>query len=61
MFATPPASLGKKAFINTFGGVYEHSAWIAKQAWEQGLDSSHNTAQGLAKSHYFKMRTTNLF
>jgi 2-oxo-4-hydroxy-4-carboxy-5-ureidoimidazoline decarboxylase len=48
MFATPPASLGKKAFIDTFGGVYEHSAWIAKQAWEQGLDSSHNTAQGLA-------------
>lgn len=48
MFATPPASLSEKAFITTFGGVYEHSAWIAKQAWNQGLDSSHDTAEGLA-------------
>lgn len=48
MFATSPASLNTGEFINLFGGVYEHSRWIAEQAWKQGLDSSHDSVEGLA-------------
>ncbi len=48
MFATSPASLNTDIFIGLFGGVYEHSEWIAEQAWKQGLDSSHDTVEGLA-------------
>ena len=48
MFTTPPASLDEETFINTFGGIYEHSAWIAKQAWNRGLGPSHDTPEGLA-------------
>lgn len=35
--AVEPAALGKAAFVERFGGVYEHSPWIAAAAWDAGL------------------------
>ncbi len=32
-----PVSLSKEAFIATYGGVYEHSPWIAEQTFSAGL------------------------
>jgi 2-oxo-4-hydroxy-4-carboxy-5-ureidoimidazoline decarboxylase len=48
IYTTSPASLNTDAFVSLFGGAYEHSAWIAEQAWKQGLDSTHDTVKGLA-------------
>lgn len=37
-FATPPRTLSPEVFIATFGGIYEHSDWVAKAVLEAGLD-----------------------
>ena len=42
-----PSGMNKEDFVETFGPVYEHSPWIAEQAWENGLDTSHDTAENL--------------
>ena len=39
----------KSAFVDVFGGTYEHSPWIAEQAWEQGLAPMHDQLENLAK------------
>ena len=46
-FPVDPATLSKDAFVKTYGGVYEHSAWIAGQAFDQGLKGV-ETVDGLA-------------
>lgn len=43
-----PTTLSKKDFVTTFGGVYEHSPWVAEGAYEQGLSSEQDTAEGLS-------------
>lgn len=47
-FPTAPAEMSEADFVELFGGVYEHSAWVAEQTWQQGLDDSHNTPAGLS-------------
>ncbi len=42
VFAEPPASLSEQAFVDRFGGVYEHSPWVAQRTWQHGLDGSHS-------------------
>lgn len=32
-----PSAMNREAFIARFGGVYEHSAWVAERAVDQGL------------------------
>lgn len=49
MFKTSPAGMHKDEFVMLFGGVYEHSPWIAGKAWELGLTSSHDSPEGLAQ------------
>jgi OHCU decarboxylase len=39
--------MAKSDFVEVFGGVYEHSPWIAAQAWSNRLTSEHDTASGL--------------
>jgi allantoinase len=39
--------MDRKAFLERFGGVFEHSAWIAEQAFEGELGAANDTAQGL--------------
>ena len=47
-FATPPATLDRDAFVARFGGVYEHSPWIAERAFDAGLTAAAGTAEGLS-------------
>jgi OHCU decarboxylase len=37
----------KTEFVATFGGVFEHSPWIAGAVWDLGLTGRHDTAAGL--------------
>ena len=36
-FTTPPDSLDETEFMSQFGGIYEHSPWVAASMWEQGF------------------------
>ncbi|MCB1755056.1 MAG: 2-oxo-4-hydroxy-4-carboxy-5-ureidoimidazoline decarboxylase [Gammaproteobacteria bacterium] len=35
-------------FVERFGGVYEHSPWIARETWRRGLSGAEDTAEGLS-------------
>lgn len=41
-FLNDPRKLDKAAFIRAFGGIYEHSAWVAAQAFDDGLATEAN-------------------
>ncbi|GHB13125.1 2-oxo-4-hydroxy-4-carboxy-5-ureidoimidazoline decarboxylase [Salinicola rhizosphaerae] len=43
-----PSQLDREAFVAAYGEIYEHSAWVAEQCWERGLDTDHDTPAGLA-------------
>ena len=43
-----PNTLGRDDFVSLFGGVYEHSPWVAEQVFDAGLDESFNDADVLA-------------
>ena len=43
----PVDQMNRQEFVDTFGGIYEHSSWIAQQSWDNGLNTSANTALGL--------------
>lgn len=42
-----PHEMGKREFVERFGGVFEHSPWIAERGFEQELGAAHATAAGL--------------
>ena len=42
-----PSTMDRATFIARFGGVFEHSPWIAERAWERELGPAHDTAAGL--------------
>ncbi|MBP7242186.1 allantoinase PuuE [Amaricoccus sp.] len=42
-----PSQMPKEAFVTKFGGVFEHSPWIAERAWEMELGPAHDTAGGV--------------
>ena len=42
-----PSRLSKDAFIDRFGGVFEHSDWIARRAFAGELGPANDTATGL--------------
>lgn len=42
-----PSQLDKASFIAVFGDIYEHSPWVAEEAWERKLDERHDTPEGL--------------
>ena len=39
--------LDRAAFVDRFGGVFEHSPWVAEAAFDAGLNDSCETASGL--------------
>jgi 2-oxo-4-hydroxy-4-carboxy-5-ureidoimidazoline decarboxylase len=43
-----PSALERAEFLEIFGGVYEHSSWIAEQLFNQGLTGMHDNAGGMA-------------
>jgi len=47
-FDPPPRSLDRSAFVERFGGVYEHFPQIAEKAWGRGLGPATDTPKGLA-------------
>jgi OHCU decarboxylase len=47
-FDPPPRMMAREAFIARFGGVYEHSPWIAEAVFEGGLSPAEDTPRGLA-------------
>ena len=44
---SPVSALDRKTFVNRFGGVYEHSIWIAESTWDRGLTPREDAAAGL--------------
>lgn len=42
-----PSAMDEDAFVAKFGGVFEHSPWIAERAWGLELGPAHDTATGL--------------
>ena len=42
-----PSEMQKDAFVAAYGGVFEHSAWIAERAFDLELGPAHDTAGGL--------------
>lgn len=45
-----PSTLERRAFVEHFGDIYEHSPWIAELTWDAGLDSAQDTPEGLAEA-----------
>ncbi len=47
-FSPPPRQMSETDFVARFGGVYEHSPWIAEETWQNGLAEMHDSVNGLA-------------
>ncbi len=45
-----PSTLDRDAFVAQYGGVYEHSPWIAEAAWDAGLPADADAPDGLARA-----------
>lgn len=39
-FEHPPSQMTEAVFMTTFGGIYEHSPWVAEALWKEGVDGS---------------------
>ncbi|MFB9886253.1 2-oxo-4-hydroxy-4-carboxy-5-ureidoimidazoline decarboxylase [Balneatrix alpica] len=42
-----PSLMGRDDFVQTFADIYEHSAWVAEQVYDQGLTPEHDQIDGL--------------
>ncbi len=42
-----PSRMSRAMFVELFGDVFEHSPWIADRAYDAGLTSAEDTAEGL--------------
>ncbi|WP_434362393.1 2-oxo-4-hydroxy-4-carboxy-5-ureidoimidazoline decarboxylase [Parasalinivibrio latis] len=42
-----PSELSRDMFIETFGGIFEHSPWVAEVAFDQGLTEADNDQEYL--------------
>ncbi|UYV36973.1 allantoinase PuuE [Rhodobacteraceae bacterium D3-12] len=42
-----PSAMEKARFVEMFGGVFEHSPWIAERAWALELGPAHDSAAGV--------------
>jgi OHCU decarboxylase len=40
--------MSRDAFVARFGGIYEHSPWVAERTFDHGLGKEADTAEGLA-------------
>ncbi len=43
------SDLDRASFVAKFGDLYEHSPWMAERLWENGLNASHNSVEGLVR------------
>ena len=42
-----PSEMDRNTFVSEFGGIFEHSPWIAEAAFDGELGPTHDTAQGV--------------
>nr|WP_299558404.1 allantoinase PuuE [uncultured Sulfitobacter sp.] len=42
-----PSQMDRDAFVAAFGGVFEHSPWVAERAYDLELGPTHDTAAGV--------------
>ncbi|MDE0589422.1 allantoinase PuuE [Halocynthiibacter sp. C4] len=42
-----PSEMDKDSFVSEYGGIFEHSPWIAEGAFDLELGPTHDTAQGV--------------
>lgn len=54
-----PSQMDRDTFVETFGGVFEHSAWIAERAFELELGPAHDSAAGLHNALARMFRSAN--
>jgi len=47
-FTTPPHSLDRDGFLTQFGGIYEHSPWVAETLWDMGVGPADAAVSQLA-------------
>jgi chitin deacetylase len=52
-----PSEMDRAAFVARFGGIVEHSPWVAERAWELELGPAHDSAAGLAHALARVLRT----
>jgi len=45
-----PAQMSRQLFVDTFGGIYEHSSWVAETLWDQGLENGYIKIETLASA-----------
>ena len=45
-----PSRMSRAVFVQRFGGVFEHSPWIAERAFDLELGPAHDSAGGLANA-----------
>ncbi|WP_110814798.1 allantoinase PuuE [Pseudoroseicyclus aestuarii] len=45
-----PSAMDRETFVARFGGIYEHSPWIAERAWSLELGPAHDGPVGLANA-----------
>ncbi|WP_378948549.1 allantoinase PuuE [Mesorhizobium sp. ANAO-SY3R2] len=45
--ALRPSRMGRDEFVQRFGGIFEHSPWVAERAFEFELGPAHDSAGGL--------------
>ncbi len=43
-----PSRMDRAEFVERFGGIYEHSPWIAERVWDAEMGAVHDSAAGLA-------------
>lgn len=43
-----PSEMSKERFVEAFGGIYEHSPWIAERAFDLEMGPAHDCAAGVA-------------
>ncbi len=55
-----PSQMGRDEFVSAYGGIFEHSAWIAERAYDLELGVAHDTAGGLhnALTRMFRSAST---
>lgn len=53
-----PSAMAREAFVARFGGVYEHSPWIAERGFDLELGPAHDSAVGVANALARVFRTS---
>ncbi len=52
-----PSEMPRERFVERFGGIVEHSPWVAERAWALELGPAHDSAAGLAQALARVLRT----